>query len=132
MTRSVPLNAVSPGSESSWADITDGWAIRDASDGAERAAVCGGRRRPGEQPHALEERDAVRAGRALHALPVLEHLAQAVAIQLDPLAAHAHEPIGGVEEPTHLGRRQLLVAEGDGHGEIQKRVGPEAARPRVA
>ena len=42
-----------------------------------------------------------------------------LAIQLDPLPAHAHEPVGGVEEPAHLGRGQLLLAERDRDREIQ-------------
>ena len=87
---------------------------------------------PGQQPHALQERQAALLGLAPHALPVREHLAQPLAVQLDPLAAQAHQPAGGRQELAHLGGRERVVAQRDGHREIEQRVHAECARLLVA
>jgi hypothetical protein len=82
-----------------------------------------------EQAHAFEERQPAFLRLLPHAFPVRQHLAQPVAVELDPLPAQPHETTGGRrQERAHFGRRQLVVAQGDGHREIEQRVHADRAR----
>ncbi len=86
----------------------------------------------GQQPHALEERQSALLGLAPHALPVGEHLAQPLAVQLDPLPTQPHQPVRRRQELAHLGGRELLVTQRDGDREVEQRVHADRARPLLA
>ena len=67
-----------------------------------------------------------------HALPVGEHLAEPLAVQLDPLPAQPHQPARRRQELAHLGGRQRLVAQRDRHREVEQRVHAHRAGLLVA
>ena len=60
---------------------------RPALSRRERRGIVRGPRGAGEESHALEERQAALLRLTPHALPVGEHFAQPLAVQLDPSAA---------------------------------------------
>ena len=67
------------------------------------------RRRSRQEPHPVEERQPI-AGVSLHLAPVSEHVAQPVAIDLDPLAAHQRQPLlAGQHRLDLLGGERLAV-----------------------
>ena len=86
----------------------------------------------GQQPHAFEEREPPVLGLAPHALPVGEHLAQPLAVELDPLPSQAHQPARRGQKLSHLGGGELVVAQRDRHREVEQRVHAEHARLLVA
>ena len=61
-----------------------------------------------------------------------EHLAQPLAVQLDPLSAQPHEPLGRRQELAHLRGRELLVAQRDSDREVEQRVHAESTRLLLA
>jgi len=63
---------------------------------------------------------------------VREHLAQSLAVQLDPLTAQPHQPARRRQELAHLGSRKLVVAQRDGDGEVEQRVHADCARLLLA
>ena len=86
------------------------------------------RRRAGEQTHPLDEGDLAAFGLPLQRVPVLDGLAQPLAVHLDPLALEQHQAVVAVEQGVQLFARQGGIAERDPHVEVQHRADVEPRR----
>ena len=90
------------------------------------------RRRPGQQPHPLDERDFPVPACLLQRLPVGDGLLQLVAVHLHPLVLQQHQAIVAGEQGRQLLRRQRAVADRNLHLEVQHRGRIQPRRRRAA
>jgi len=86
------------------------------------------RRCAGEQTHPFDERDLAVFGLPLQRVPVLDGLAQLLAVDFDPLALEQHQPALAVEQRFNLSGRQTGIAQSDAHVEVQHRAETEPRR----
>ena len=86
----------------------------------------------GQHAHGLAEADSARFSLLLDIPPLRENLAEFVAVDLDPLAFHQHEPFGGAEQVLHLFWRQGLAIDDEPDVKIQQRLHAEFRRHLAA
>ena len=101
----------------------------DAGPGAgllgKHAARVATDRPPSQQTHRLVKGHPITLDGLLDPPPVIEYLAKAFPVSLDPSALDEDEAVGGLQErPALLGRERVAV-EGELHGEIEHGVGAE-------
>ncbi len=82
-------------------------------------------RRAGQETHRLVKRNPVTLRGALHAFPMLENLAKARAVGLDPPAPEEDQPLGRREDGAGLALRERLAVDREARVEVQHSAGTE-------